>query len=125
MFLLEVSFLMVRNWLIGLVCLLAIIGLGSSLIQQPGALLKQVLIAAILICACYFIYRIWSSKRPNAKDKREFLKAARRSKKRLKNRHATTSTHSQALKKPIRKKSQANLTVIEGKKGKKKNRAIY
>ncbi|GIN85508.1 hypothetical protein J6TS2_18940 [Heyndrickxia sporothermodurans] len=115
----------VKKGLIGLFILLAIIGLGSTLFQQPGAFLKQLLIGAIIICSIYLIYRIWTAKQPNSKNKRAFLKAARKSKKRLKNRQASASTQNHALKKPIRKKSQANLTVIEGKKGKKKNRAMY
>lgn len=119
------AFLVAKKWLIGLVFLLALIGLGSNVIQQPGALFKQLLIWAVIICCIYLIYRLWSGKRPSHQNKRAFLKAARRSKKRIKNRQATASTQINALKKPIRKKSQAKLTVIEGKKGKKKNRAIY
>ncbi|MGE8204488.1 SA1362 family protein [Heyndrickxia sp. NPDC080065] len=119
------AFLLIRKWLFGLVFLLAIIGFGSLLFQQPGALFKQLIIGAFIICVVYMIYRIWLGKRSGAQDKRAFLKAARKSKKRIKNRQTSATTHTQALKKPIRKKSTANLTVIEGKKGKKKNRAIY
>lgn len=121
----EVAFLFVRKWFIGFIFLLALIGLGSTLIRQPEALFKQLIVWAIIIGSIYVIYRIWISKRPDGQNKRAFLKAARRSKKRMKNRQSSASTQIQALKKPIRKKSQANLTVIEGKKGKKKNRAIY
>jgi len=121
----EVSFLHIRNSLIGVIFLLAVIGFGTLLFTNPASLFKQVMITVLVIAAVFFIYRLWFSNKSNAKEKRNFIKAARKSKRRLKKRQATGKSPVQARKKPIRKKSDVQLTVIEGKKGKKKNRAIF
>ncbi|PKR86045.1 SA1362 family protein [Heyndrickxia camelliae] len=115
----------IRNSLIGVIFLLAIIGFGTLLLTNPASLIKQVILTVLVLAAIFFIYRLWSSKKSNAKEQRSFIKAARKSKKRLKKRQASGKSPVQARKKPIRKKSDVQLTVIEGKKGKKKNRAIF
>jgi len=58
------------------------------------------------------------------KEQRAFMKAARQSKKRLKQGQKKVDLK---RKKAVRKRytSNTHLTVIEGKKGKKKNRAIH
>ncbi|WP_338750043.1 SA1362 family protein [Bacillus sp. FJAT-52991] len=104
---------------------LAAIGLVSMLFNAPGALARQLVIAAVTVAVIVLIYRLVMRKRlgGNGED-RAFAKAARQSKKRLKSRKKTTHPSTPATKKkPLRRKSSANLRVIEGKKGKKNNRA--
>ncbi|MBS4176369.1 SA1362 family protein [Lederbergia citrea] len=113
----------VRNWIVGIVSILALIGLGSFMFNNPAGLFKQLLFMGIAVAAFYVIYRIWMSKRPGGNDRRSFAKAAKLSKRR--NRRAGENVRNHALKKPLRKKSAAHLTVIEGKKSKKKDRAIF
>ena len=109
----------------GTVILLASIGLVSSLLGDPLVLLKNVLIFAAIAGVVYFIFRkfIMGGKGKD-KDQQAFLKAARHSKKRFNKKTAATkaSAATPFRKKSYRKKSQANLTVIEGKKN-RKNRA--
>ncbi|MGV3466242.1 MAG: SA1362 family protein [Heyndrickxia sp.] len=115
----------VKNILIGVIFLLAVIGFGALIFTNPASLFKQVILTVLVIAAVFFIYRFWFSNKSNAKEQRNFIKAARKSKRRLKKRHAIGKSPVQSRKKPIRKKSDVQLTVIEGKKGKKKNRAIF
>ncbi|MBB2482150.1 MULTISPECIES: SA1362 family protein [Heyndrickxia] len=115
----------IRNSLIGVIFLLAVIGFGTKLFINPASLFRQILFSVLVIAAIFFIYRIWIGKKSNAKEQRNFIKAARKSKRRLKKRQSSGKQTLQARKKPIRKKSDVQLTVIEGKKGKKKNRAIF
>ncbi|WP_082892586.1 SA1362 family protein [Rossellomorea aquimaris] len=109
--------------------LLAILGLGSWLIENPLGLLRQVLVSAAVIGIIYFIYRRWfSQRRAGSNEQRAFLKAAKQSKKRHKKQptsKAKAQGTSVSKKRSIRKKSNANLTVIEGKKNKKNNRASF
>jgi hypothetical protein len=109
------------KWIVGIVSILAIIGLLSSI----GTFLKQGLILVLIAVAVYIIYRFAFGNRESKKEQQAFLKAARRSRKRLKKRHADGAVRAHLRKKPIRKKSEVQLTVIEGKKGKKKNRAVF
>ncbi|MBM7584592.1 membrane protein implicated in regulation of membrane protease activity [Bacillus pakistanensis] len=103
---------------------LATIGLVSFLIKDPLALLRSIFIYAAVAGIIYFIYRKWFSSKPKNKEQRAFAKAAKMSKKRIKKKNPTVNASGQKpKKKPIRKKSTAQLTVIEGKKNKKNKRA--
>ncbi|HEY4551897.1 MAG TPA: SA1362 family protein [Bacillaceae bacterium] len=117
----------VRNWLVGLIFILAIAGLGSYVFNNPAGLLRQIFFMAAAAAAIYAIYRLWIAKKPGSSENRSFAKAARQSKKRAKTRQSASAgnTFSHARKRPFRKKSAAHLTVIEGKKSKKKDRAIF
>lgn len=85
----------------------------------------------VAVCAIiWFIYRHFSTSSPQKKEQKAFLKAAKQSKKRLQTRDRSSSGQQQSTKtasikanKHKRSKSTAHLTVIEGKKSKKKNRA--
>jgi membrane protein required for beta-lactamase induction len=109
------------KWIVGIVSILAIIGLLTSI----GTFLKNAVILVLIVTAAYLIYRFAFGKRESQKEKQAFLKAARRSRKRLKKRQADGAVKAHLRKKPIRKKSEVQLPVIEGKKGKKKNRAVF
>ncbi len=116
-----------RNIFVFTLVLLAILGLGSWLIGNPLGLLRQLLVTAAVIGIIYFIYRRWfSHKHSGSNEQRAFLKAAKQSKKRLKKKSTGSPRVSQPSKKrSVRKKSNAKLTVIEGKKNKKNNRASF
>ncbi|WP_312857746.1 SA1362 family protein [Bacillus haikouensis] len=120
-----------RNIMVLTLTVLAFVGLGSWLIGNPLGLLRNILITAAVIGIIFFIYRRWFSNRSGAgsNEQRAFLKAAKQSKKRLK-RKSTVKTQKSTVsplskKRSTRKKSNANLTVIEGKKNKKSNRASF
>jgi hypothetical protein len=121
----EVALLNVRNWIIGGIFLLAVVGLGSYLFTNPAGLFKQLLFMAFLVAAILLIFRIWSNRSLGGRERNAFAKAARQSKLRAKRRKAQTRAKSQLRKRPLRKRSTAHLTVIEGKKSKKKDRAIF
>ncbi|WP_409251326.1 SA1362 family protein [Bacillus sp. SCS-153A] len=111
----------------GAVILLASIGLVSTLMGDPLALLKRILIFAAIAGVIYLVFRkVMMGGKGKDKDQKAFLKAAKQSKKRYNKKttaaKAKTSASNPFRKKSHRKKSQANLTVIEGKKN-RKNRA--
>ncbi|RDI41178.1 SA1362 family protein [Falsibacillus pallidus] len=110
----------VRHWFLAGIIVLALIGLFSN----PSYLLRQALFVIVIAAIIYFIYRVIRMRKPDGKDQRAFIRAAKKTKKKHKKRPTASVSSLQSRKKPIRKKSQANLTVIEGKKGKKKNRAF-
>ncbi|OCA91076.1 hypothetical protein A8F94_04235 [Bacillus sp. FJAT-27225] len=115
---------------IGFLIFFAVIGLIGTLLKDPAAFIQNIVIAVLIGLVIFYIYRRITSANPAKKEQRAFLKAARQSKKRKGNR----TTHAQgknafhgtlaSLKRP-KKKAQAHLTVIEGKKGKKKDRATF
>ncbi len=104
--------------------LLAILGLGSVLIRDPLSLIRNLIISAVIIGIFVLIYRKWISGKPSNKEQKAFTKAAKQSKKKIKNKSALPSHNVLNAKKKSRKKSTAKLTVIEGKKN-KKNRASF
>jgi hypothetical protein len=127
----EVALLNARNIMVFTLIILAIVGLGSWLVGNPLGLLRKILVTAAVIGIIYFIYRRWFSHRRGAgsNEQRAFLKAAKQSKKRLKKKSTAktpkTTVSPLSKKRTTRKKSNANLTVIEGKKNKKNNRASF
>ncbi|WP_240794165.1 SA1362 family protein [Bacillus sp. BHET2] len=117
-----------RNIVVFTLILLAMIGLGTSLLGNPLGLAKRLLVTAAVIGIIYFAYRRWFSGRrtENSNEQRAFLKAAKQSKKRHKKQSPSKTRVSNVSKKrATRKKSNAKLTVIEGKKNKKNNRASF
>ncbi|HLU22203.1 MAG TPA: SA1362 family protein [Bacillaceae bacterium] len=113
----------IRNWIVGVVAILALTGLASTLIRNPSSLLKQLLMMVVITALIIVIYKVWMRRKPNSKDSIAYAKAVKLSKKRK--RQANKTVISSSRKRPLRKKSTAHLTVIEGKKNKKKDRAIF
>lgn len=115
--------MIVRNWLVGAIAVTALIGLGSYVMNNPTGLIKQVIFTAIIVAGIYMVVRIWTKRKSGNNDGRAFAKAAKHSKKRYQptGKKITANGH----KKPLRRRSAAHLTVIEGKKSKKKDRAIF
>ena len=114
------------------ITVLAAIGIIGMLIANPTGFLQRIAVIILIGVAIYFIARRFFIANPQNKDQRAFLKAAKQSKKRLN--HKSSDNSSQrlsvgsltSLKKSSKpKKNPAHLTVIEGKKSKKKNRVSF
>lgn len=120
--------------LVGGVIVLALIGVTSMVFKDPATFIKGIAVIVLIGIAIYVIVRLIFKASPQKKEQRAFLKAAKQSKKRLQKksgdfgiRSASTRTIATTLKKAAKrkKKTTAHLTVIDGKKGKKKNRASF
>jgi hypothetical protein len=123
----EVAFLKNRtsSILLFTLILFAIIGLGSNLLENPVEFFKRIAIMVLIGLSIFFLFKRFYKQSPNRKEQRAFLKAAKRTKKKI-NRKKSDDPAKQLTKlTSIRKKSSAHLTVIEGKKNKKKNRASF
>nr|WP_066060623.1 SA1362 family protein [Neobacillus soli] len=118
-------------FIVGGLIILALIGLVGSFTANPAGFIQRIAVIAVIGFIIYLVVRKFSNSSPQKKEQRAFLKAAKRSKKRFhqKSGDSTVKTSSlgslTSLKKSskTKKKSPAHLTVIDGKKGKKKNRA--
>jgi uncharacterized membrane protein YeaQ/YmgE (transglycosylase-associated protein family) len=116
---------------------LGAIGFIGQLVQNPVGLFKNLIFVVIGAVIVYLIYKRLTKGKPDRKEQQAFAKAARQSKKRLKQKTASANSKrdniasfSQAKSSNItkirtRKKSDIHLTVIDGKKNKKKNRALF
>lgn len=119
-----------------IVFIFGFIGVGHMLATDPGRLFRQLLFIGIFGLIFYVIYRIFMAPKITAEDVR-YRKTAQASKKRMQRtstppRNTTVAKKRKA--KPVsnvtkiskRSTSRTNpphLTVIEGKKGKKKKKA--
>ncbi|MBM7693270.1 putative membrane protein YhiD involved in acid resistance [Peribacillus deserti] len=122
------------SFLIFGIIFLGAIGLLGNLLSDPAGFIKNAVILALTIGIVIFAVKRLTRSKPNAKHERSFMKAARDSKKRVKTRDAAKgkadNVQSFSLAKNLKKarnksRSDIHLTVIEGKKGKKKNRALF
>jgi ABC-type nickel/cobalt efflux system permease component RcnA len=117
--------------LFGGIIIFAIIGISSMLLANPAGFLQRIAVIALVGFAIYIIVRLISNSNPKKKEQRAFLKAAKQSKKRLQQKsgdpHVRNSSQGTltTIKKTAKKRSTSHLTVIDGKKGKKKNRASF
>ncbi|MEK4442324.1 MULTISPECIES: SA1362 family protein [Niallia] len=116
--------------LFGSIIFLAFIGLTVNLIKNPSGFFLNIVVMVAVGGIIWFIYRHLSTSSPQKREQKAFLKAAKQSKKRLQTKDRSSSGQQQSTKtssikanKHKRSKSTAHLTVIEGKKSKKKNRA--
>ncbi|KOO43953.1 SA1362 family protein [Priestia koreensis] len=117
---------------------LGIFGLLASVITHPAQLMRQLLYMGIFAGIIYVLYRfVFRSPQSTTQD-RQYLRAVKQSKHRSKTKspakgkpsariHSVSgSSKGQSSSKTLKKKrSNTHLTVIEGKKGKKKNRAFF
>lgn len=118
-------------FIVGILFILAIIGLFSSFTANPAGFIQKIAVFAIIGLVIYFLVRKFLYSNPQKREQRAFLKAAKKSKKRLQQKSGDTNVKSSSLgslttlkkSNKTKKKSPAHLTVIDGKKGKKKNRA--
>ncbi|GHH96958.1 hypothetical protein AM1BK_05010 [Neobacillus kokaensis] len=116
--------------IVGGLIILALIGIVGSITANPAGFIQKIAIMALIGFAIFFVVRKFSNSSPQKKDQRAFLKAAKQSKKRLQNKSGEPNLKSSSLgpiatlkKNKSKRKPPAHLTVIDGKKGKKKNRA--
>jgi mannitol-specific phosphotransferase system IIBC component len=111
---------------------LAAIGVAGSLIANPTGFLTRIAVMVIVSAAIYFVVKRLYLTKPDKRDQRAFVKAAKQSKKRLLQKDTASTPRRSggtvtSMKKNLKSKNApgAHLTVIEGKKGKKKNRASF
>ncbi len=114
--------------IIGLIAF-ALLGVMTSMISNPAGFFLRIAVILLVGAVIFFIFKRLSNAGPVNSEQKAFVRAAKRSKKRYQQQDsAKTSTRKTSvgsltsIKKP-KKKSAAHLTVIQGKKGKKKNRA--
>lgn len=114
--------------------LLALLGLGSMLFKDPVGTIKWFLLIAAMAAIMFFvIQKITGSSAAQSNNQKAYRKAAKQSQKnqqlrssaaKPKDSNVVTYSFNHSKRKPKhRKKSDVQLTVIDGKKGKKKNRA--
>ncbi|MBM7701567.1 SA1362 family protein [Metabacillus iocasae] len=127
--------------------LYVLFGLGAfgfiyTLFTNPTSLLRQAGYVFLFFILFYLLYRFVLRPSQTKGQDKDYLRAVKQSKRRLKGRGQSKvevspySTMKKGTKQPNsklssksttpkKKKSNAHLTVIEGKKGKKKNRAFF
>nr|WP_160721626.1 SA1362 family protein [Bacillus sp. USDA818B3_A] len=123
----------ISTTIVGILIILALLGLVGSFTANPAGFIQGIAVMALIGLVIYFLFRRFSNSNPQKKEQQAFLKAAKKSKKRLQQKSGDTSAKGSSLgtlaklKKSTRtkKKSPAHLTVIDGKKSKKKNRASF
>ncbi|MEH7389448.1 SA1362 family protein [Bacillus sp. JJ1474] len=109
--------------------LLAALGITSSMITNPAGFLRRIAVILLVGAIVYYIFQRFNRASPKKQEQRAFVRAAKKSKKRFHKPDAGKGSSRKANSgsltsiKRTRKKSSTHLTVIEGKKGKKKDRA--
>jgi uncharacterized membrane protein YfcA len=127
----EVALLKNRSTVLifGAILVLALIGVSSMLFSNPSGFLQGIAVIVVIGIAIYVILRLTGKTNPQKKEQRAFVKAAKKSKRRLQKKDTKSSTPGTlaTLKKVAKRKTKktGHLTVIDGKKGKKKNRASF
>ncbi|WP_245917292.1 MULTISPECIES: SA1362 family protein [Bacillus] len=128
------AFLKNRTASIMAICItiLAAIGIIGSLISNPAGFLQRIAVIVLIVAAVYFLFRRFYQSSPEKQEQRAFVKAAKKSKKRLHHKdggqnkqRANVRSLASLRKNKATKKHPSHLTVIEGKKGKKKDRATF
>lgn len=111
------------------IIILSIIGIVSGFLNNPVGVLKTIALFAISGAVIYFLVKRFSGTGPGKQQQRAFQKAAKRSKKRFQSKEANASSKRSTIRSLAsarsKKKDTSHLTVIDGKKGKKKNRASF
>lgn len=102
----------------------AVIGIGSYLIENPAEFLKRIAVMILFGFTIFLIYKRFYKASPARKDQKAFLRAAKKTKRKIHRKKPEDGVKLSRLT-GLRKKSSAHLTVIEGKKNKKKNRASF
>ena len=125
----EVAFLKNRISTFIVVCLIALAALGmvSLLVSNPSGLLLKFAIMIATGAVIFFLVKRFYLPSPEKREQRAFVKAAKRSLKRKQQKESgkqTRKTNVSNITSIRARKKQTNnhLTVIEGKKGKRKNR---
>lgn len=112
----------------------AVIGFTSLLIKEPTRLLQMLLFSALIVGIFFAVYHFLIK---NKSSDSNYERAVKQSKKRQKKKQKTrvkaphlrvvgSNPHKLRKEKPLMVKNEKHhLTVIEGRKNKKKNRALF
>lgn len=117
--------------LVYVIILLSGFGFLYYLIVNPLFIVKQIGYILLVAGIFFLLYKLYQRRQTGTRDKAAYLRAARQSSKRFNDRPPlrgiVSKEKTQSTKKGTRsiKKKPSHLTVIEGKKGKKKNRAFF
>lgn len=119
--------------IVGGLIVLALIGIYRMIPKNLSGFLQVIAVIAVVGIIIYFLVRLNLRDNPQKKEQRAFVRAAKKSKKRLQRKGPDSPSKGASLgtfapfKKGAKKKKKttAHLTVIDGKKGKKKNRASF
>ncbi|KOP83411.1 hypothetical protein LIS82_19115 [Cytobacillus solani] len=110
--------------------LLAVVGMTANLFSNPTGFLLRIAVILLVGAVIYYIFQRFYKASPRKREQQAFIRAAKKSKKRFQTNHLgkghtrkTNSGNSLTSLKKSKKKSSTHLTVIQGKKGKKKDRA--
>ncbi|WAA11433.1 SA1362 family protein [Fervidibacillus halotolerans] len=105
--------------------LLALLGFIALLQTNPHALVRYLLGTVIVIFILLLLFKYISPTNMTRREEdRAFAKAAKYSKKRMKKLSTNNKKKAHRSKHALRR-NRNHLTVIEGKKGKKKSRALH
>jgi hypothetical protein len=108
---------------------LAIFGFAFQLFTDPLSILTMLATIALVGALIYFLVTRLTSSGSGRQQQRAFQKAAKRSKKRFQTKDANASSKRSKIRSLAsarnKKKDASHLTVIEGKKSRKKNRASF
>lgn len=117
---------------ISMVFLFAVIGLVSSVVNNPIGLLQNIVFTVGVVFLIWLLVRRFYKASPDKKEQKAFIKAAKKSKKRLQLKEKSpikqtvmNKSTSFKAKKQKRNTNNTHLTVIEGKKNKKKKRVSF
>ena len=125
----EVAFLKNRISTFFVVCLIALAALGmvSLLVSNPSGLLLKFAIMIATGAVIFFLVKRFYLPSPEKREQRAFVKAAKRSLKRKQQKESGKQTRKSNVSnitsiRARKKQTNNHLTVIEGRKGKRKNR---
>ncbi len=125
----EVAFLKNRISTFFVVCLIALAALGivSLLVSNPSGLLLNFAIMIATGAVIFFLVKRFYLPSPEKREQRAFVRAAKRSLKRKQQKESGKQTRKSNVSnitsiRARKKQTNNHLTVIEGKKGKRKNR---
>ncbi|MEW8971098.1 MAG: SA1362 family protein [Mesobacillus sp.] len=108
---------------------LAIFGFAITLFTDPLSILTMIATIALVGALIYFLVTRLTSSSSGRQQQRAFQKAAKRSKKRFPTKDTNVSSKRSKIRSLAsarnKKKDASHLTVIDGKKGRKKNRASF
>lgn len=126
------------NMFVGIIVALGAIGLVYTLFTNPSRIFTQLGMIVLTVGIIFLLYKLYMRRRKGGREQTAYLRAAKRSKRRFNEKKQQKPSIARidskkvtaAPKKPFttvqkKNRSSANLTVIEGKKGKKKNRAFF
>lgn len=82
---------------VGILIILALLGLYGSVTANPTRFIQGIAVVALVGLAIYFLARKFSNSSPQKKEQRAFLKAAKKSKKRLHQKSGESTARTSSL----------------------------